>query len=197
MRILIACEESQVVMKAFRSRGHEAFSCDVQPCSGGLPQYHFQCDIREVLYDSWDMIIAHPPCTYFSKAGACNLLTGRGAESKIKNYDRWERLKRSREFFMLFYNHPCKRVCIENPVPIKRAELPPFSQTIQPYEFGEDYSKLTCLWLKGLPYLFPTIDERGKRGAYPSWVGTHRTAFVRSKTFPKVAEAMAAQWGNL
>ncbi len=193
MRILVACEESQAVMSAFRSRGHEAYSCDVQPCSGAFPQFHIQRDVREVLDEPWEMIIAHPPCTYLAKSGSCNLFNGLGGS--IKDYFRWDQVQRAREFFMLFYNHPCPRICIENPVPFARAERPKFSQTVQPYEFGENYSKLTCLWLKGLPYLMPSIDGRRMRGKFPSWVATHKDQKIRSKTFTGIAQAMAQQWG--
>lgn len=193
MKILIACEESQTVCKAFRARGHEAFSCDIQRCSGGHPEWHIQCDVEKVLDEGWDMIIAHPPCTYLCKAGSCNLFTGNSG--KIKDYSRWEQVIKAREFFLKIYHNKCPKICIENPVPFKRAELPLFSQTIKPYEFGEDYSKLTCLWLKGLPYLMPTCDCRGERGKFLSWNTVHRSPKIRSKTFPKVAEAMAQQWG--
>lgn len=193
MKILVACEESQAVTLAFRARGHEAFSCDVQRPSGGHPEWHLKCDVKSVLDDQWDMIIAHPPCTYLTRAGSCNLFLGQGGE--IKNIARWESVQRAKEFFMLFYNHPCPRICIENPVPFARAGLPPWNQVIQPYEFGEDFSKQTCLWLKGLPPLLPTCDCRGQRGNYPSWTKVHRSAKLRSKTFPKIAQAMAQQWG--
>ena len=193
MKILVACEESQAVTLAFRARGHEAFSCDVQRPSGGHPEWHIQGDVKLVLDDRWDMIIAHPPCTYLTRAGSCNLFYGIAGE--IKNIDRWESVQRAKEFFMLFYNHPCPRICIENPVPFARAQLPPWNQVIQPYEFGENFSKQTCLWLKGLPTLLPLCDCRGLRGKFPSWTKVHRTAKQRSKTFPKIAQAMAQQWG--
>lgn len=182
MKILIACEESQTVCKAFRKRGHEAFSCDIKECSGGKPEWHIQEDVLKIINDNWDMIIAHPPCTYLSKAGT----------RWINEPGREEAGKKAAEFFMQFYNNKCKKICIENPVPLKKYNLPKYSQIIQPYQFNENYSKMTCLWLKGLPYLMPTCYVIGK---IEHWTEIHKSATIRSKTFPGIAKAMANQWG--
>ena len=194
MRVLVACEESQRVCIAFREKGHEAFSCDIKDCSGGHPEWHIKGDVIEHLKTVepfyYDLIISHPPCTYLSVAGASNFY-----KNNQVNQARFEQQRKAREFFMFFYNYPyCKRICIENPRAMKSAALPPYSQVIQPYDFGDNYSKQTLLWLKGLPYLFPQVIECNRRSAVPSWVGTHRTAEERSKTFNGIAKAMAQQW---
>ena len=194
MRVLVACEESQRVTIAFRKRGHLAFSCDIKDCSGGYPELHIKGDVIEHLKSVepfyYDLIIAHPPCTYLSVAGACNFY-----KNNEVNRERFEQQREAREFFMFFYNfNGCKRICIENPRAMKSAALPPYSQVIQPYDFGDDYSKQTLLWLKGLPYLMPTVIERNRRSAALSWVGKNRSPAVRSKTFNGIAEAMAQQW---
>lgn len=189
MRVLVACEESQRVAMAFRLQGHEAFSCDIKDCSGGYPQYHIKDDAKKVaLSENWDLIIAHPPCTYLCVAGACMLVDKNG---KIKDFQRYEEMLKARDFFMFFYGLS-GRVCIENPRPMARANLPPYSQIIQPYEFGENYSKMTMLWLKNLP---PLIGSSiGNRGVFPSWCEKVSDSTRRSKTFNGVANAMALQW---
>lgn len=194
MRVLVACEESQRVTIAFRNRGHWAFSCDIKDCSGGHPEWHIKGDVIEHLKNVepfyYDLIIAHPPCTYLSVAGATNFY-----KNNQINAGRFEEQRKAREFFMFFYNYEnCKRICIENPRAMKSANLPPYSQVIQPYDFGDNYSKQTLLWLKGLPYLFPMFIERNRRSAAPSWLAENRSAAVRSKTFNGIAEAMAQQW---
>ncbi len=194
MRVLVACEESQHVTIAFRKRGHLAFSCDIKDCSGGHPEWHIKGDVIEHLKTVepfyYDLIIAHPPCTYLSVAGACCFY-----KNGQVNNQRFEEQRKAVEFFMFFYNFiGCKRICIENPRPMKSAGLPPHSQVIQPYDFGDNYSKQTLLWLKGLPYLFPQVIERNRRSAAPSWVALNRSPAVRSKTFNGIAEAMAQQW---
>lgn len=203
MRVLVACEESQAVTKEFRRLGHEAYSCDVQECSGGHPEWHLQQDVTELLKEEWDMIIAFPPCTYMSKAGARWMYPKAGEISP----DRYEKAMEAKKFFDLFYNHPCKRIVIENPRSLKVVGLPPPSQIIQPYQFGHPYSKATCLWLKGLPNLIETevLTEfkpylpsntsafaKGKGGSR----GVAHDAKTASKTFPGVAKAMAEQWGT-
>ena len=203
MKILVACEESQAVTKELRALGHEAFSCDILECSGGHPEWHLQQDVTELLKQKWDMIIAFPPCTYLSNAGACRLYPQKG----ILNQERYEKGLKGKEFFMQFYNADCPKIAIENPIPTKVYNLPNYTQTIQPYEFGHPYSKKTCLWLKGLPKLQPTelITEN-----IISWVsggskdhlgnprknkGTKiRDSVRRSKTFLGIAKAMATQW---
>ena len=204
MRVMVACEESQVVCIAFRELGHEAYSCDIQPCSGGRPEWHLQCDALELLRLKWDMIIAHPPCTYLTNAGARWLWAGH----KL-NQERYQKGLDAKAFFMAFYNADCPKIAIENPVPSAVFEMPPYTQAIQPDEFGHPYSKKTCLWLKGLPPLTP-IQIVGDHvpyvtsGSYskthdPKYKGASRkggAAKIRSKTFPGIGRAMAEQWGG-
>ena len=204
MRILVACEESQAVCKAFREIGHEAYSCDVQECSGGHPEWHIQGDVIPLLEEKWDMIIAFPPCTYLSNAGACRLYPKKGQLDE----ERYQKGLEAKEFFMRFYNANCPRIAIENPVSSRVFEMPPHSQEIQPYMFGHPYTKKTRLWLRGLPALAPTdlVDpigpyvpagtgrkDRSKYGA----AKRGEDAKNRSKTFPGIAKAMAEQWGDL
>lgn len=131
--------------------GHEAYSCDIEPCSGGHPEWHLQQDVTQLLKIKWDMIIAHPPCTYLSNAGARFLYPG----GKLNN-ERLEKGLKAKEFFMLLYNADCPRIAVENPIPSKIYGLPPYTQIIQPWQFGHPYQKKTCFWLKGLPELKPT-----------------------------------------
>lgn len=202
MRVLVACEESQEVCKAFRAKGHEAYSCDVQECSGGHSEWHIQGDVLPLLKEKWDLIIAHPPCTYMSKAGARFMYLTAGNV----NQERLEKALQAKEFFMQFMNADCDKICIENPTPLKIVGLPKESQVIQPYQFGHPYSKRTLLWLKGLPELKPTniLTEytpylpsntggfaRGKGGSR----GVAHNAKDASKTFSGIAQAMAEQWG--
>ena len=199
-KVLIACEESQSVTKEFRLLGHEAFSCDILECSGGHPEWHLQQDVTELLKQKWDMIIAFPPCTYMSKAGARFMYPTAGNIDT----DRLKKAIKAKEFFMQFYNHPCKMIAIENPTPLKVVGLPQHTQVIQPYEFGHPYSKRTLLWIKGLPKLVPTdvlTDyvpylpsntggfSRGQGGSR----GIAKNAKEASKTFVGVAKAMASQ----
>lgn len=203
MNVLIACEESQEVCKAFRERGHRAFSCDLQECSGGHPEWHIQVDALELLKMKWDLIIAHPPCTYISNAGARWLYAGGQL-----NTDRYQKGLAGKAFFMKFLQADCPRIAVENPIPSTVYDIPPYTQIIQPYEFGEPWSKKTCLWLRGLPPLMPTkiLDEYRpycSSGSYsrnhdPKYKGFSRkggAAKIRSKTFPGIAKAMAEQWG--
>lgn len=204
MRILVACEESQAVCKAFRKIGHEAYSCDIEPCSGGHPEWHLQVDALEMLKLPWDMIIAHPPCTYLTNAGAVRMRVNGEVVP-----ERYEKAMEAKAFFMKFLEADCPHIAVENPTPMKLVGLPPYTQAIQPYEFGHPYSKRTCLWLKGLPPLRPTeIVEnhvpfvnggcKDANGNYRRFQGRkERDAKTRSKTFPGIAQAMAEQWGNL
>lgn len=203
MKILIACEESQTVTKEFRKLGHEAYSCDILECSGGHPEWHLQQDVSELLKQKWDMIIAFPPCTYLSNAGAARLYPQKG----VLNVERYKKGLEAKEFFMQFYNADCDKIAIENPIQTRIFEIPKYNQIIQPYEHGHPYSKKTCLWLKNLPKLVPTniINEN-----VISWVsggskdhngnprknkGTvFRDSKTRSKTFQGIAKAMAEQW---
>lgn len=216
MNVLVACEESQRVCTAFREKGHNAFSCDILPCSGDRPEWHIQGDVLPLLnghcgwysqaglYNyldaKWDLIIAHPPCTYFSTAGANWLF--RGGKLDEERYKKGLEMK---ELFMAIYNADCEKIAIENPVVMKIWELPKHTQEIQPYQFGHPFTKKTRLWLKGLPELKPTeiVEPVAK------WVScgnrTNREkqnqavckAFTneRAKTFEGVAKAMADQWG--
>lgn len=202
MKILVACEESQRVCAAFRERGHEAFSCDIIPCSGGHPEWHLQQDVTPLLSQKWDMIIAFPPCTYLTNAGARHLYKGHELDM-----ERYEKGMQAKEFFMQFYNADCERIVIENPLPSKVFELPVPTQTIHPWMFGHPYKKRTQLWIKGLPELVPTdivepIANWCPSGSYSHKHGLqHKGMFTkdrarqRSKTFEGVAAAMAEQWG--
>lgn len=197
MRVLVACEESQRVCIEFRKLGHEAYSCDIEPCSGGHPEWHLQQDVTELLKIKWDLIIAHPPCTYLSNAGA-RFLYPKGE----LNEERLQKGLKAKEFFMKLWNADCPRIAVENPIPSKVYGLPEYSQTIQPYEFGHPYSKKTCLWLKGLPKLQPTeIVPENKRESTKiagNWFnkGGKDRQKNRAKTFPGIAKAMAEQWGK-
>jgi hypothetical protein len=194
--ILVACEESQAVTIELRNRGHEAYSCDLEPCSGGHTEWHLQQDVTQLLKMKWDMLIAFPPCTYMSRAGARWMYAG-----GVLQEDRL-----AKEFFMMFYNAECPMIAIENPTPLKIVGLPPPTQSIQPYQFGHPYSKKTNLWLKGLPPLKPTRELTEHIPYLPSNVGLGRRkgqayskgvthdAKIASKTFPGVARAMADQW---
>ena len=204
MRVLVACEESQEVCKAFRALGHEAYSCDIQAPSGGHPEWHIQVDALELLKLKWDLIIAHPPCTYLTNASAVRTRVG-----GVIQQDRYDKAMEAKDFFMQFYNADCPRICVENPTPMKIIGLPPYTQAIQPYEFGHPYSKRTCLWLKGLPALTPTevIQQhtpyvnggcKDAHGNYRRFQGRNeRDPKTRAKTFPGIAKAMAEQWGCL
>ena len=195
MKVLIACEESQVVCQAFRNLGHEAYSCDIQDCSGGHPEWHIKDDAIKILYtESWDLVIAHPPCTYLANSGVQHL---------HKDKNRWELLKEARILFMEFYNYPGK-IAIENPIPHKYSNLPMYSQIIQPYQFGHTEQKSTCLWLKNVPPLLHTSDNFYYTKKLPKNIAqrlhylpkSKDRAKIRSKTFPGIAEAMAKQWGG-
>lgn len=193
MKVLVACEESQVVCTAFRERGHDAWSCDIQECSGGHPDWHMQRDVMEVLNWDWDLIIAHPPCTYLTSAGASRLFDG---NHNIKDQERFVSGLVSARFFMNIYHANCPRIAIENPTPMKCFNLPEYTQVINPFMFGDPWHKRTCLWLKGLRPLEPTdiVTPEG------FWVGNNskggcRDQKQRSRTFKGIAAAMAEQWG--
>ncbi len=201
LRILLACEESQAVTKELRSRGHEAYSCDLYPCSGGHPEWHLQQDVSELLEQEWDMIIAFPPCTYLTNGGAVRMYPQKG----VVDPARLAKAMEAKEFFMQFYNADCPRIAIENPMPMKIVGLPEKTQVIQPYQFGDPYSKRTYLWLKGLPNLEPTdvldeyqpfINGGGGRLNRKNYMGKKFASGSkgRSKTFPGIARAMAEQW---
>ena len=193
MQVLVACEESQAVCNAFRERGHAAFSCDLQECSGGHPEWHLRIDVEFLLRRPWDMIIAHPPCTYLTSASASRLFN---RDHTIKDHERYAKGFAAAEFFMKILNADCPKIAIENPTPLKCFGLPEYTQMIEPYQFGEPWHKRTCLWLKGLPPLEPThiVEPRW------FWIGNNskggfRDPKMRSKTFAGVAQAMVEQWG--
>lgn len=242
MKVLVACEESQAVTIELRRLGHEAYSCDIQECSGGHPEWHIKGDVLQLLNPEyvhrwsdepaalgfefftsdgrlhfvggkWDMIVAHPPCTYLTNGGAVRMF--RKDEKEYPPYGTFqmvnvERLKEgmlARDFFMRFMNADCERIAIENPIPMGIYMLPQPSQVIQPYMFGDPYSKKTCLWLKGLPILQPTnvldkyqpfINGGGGRMERANYKGKKfaNGSCGRSKTFPGIAKAMAEQWAG-
>lgn len=221
MNVLVACEESQRVCIAFRQKGHRAFSCDIQPCSGGHPEWHIQNNVLPLLNGNctfedsaggvhdiigkWDLIIAHPPCTYLTVTGNRWFDTGKYGKAA------WDRMKKRHEAICFFYKFvlaDCDKVVIENPVGIMSTAYRPADQTIQPYLFGDAAEKKTQLWLKGVPQLMPTnIVEPPPRVKYesgktmPQWyadawkLNPTERAKERSKTFIGIAEAMAEQWG--
>lgn len=221
MKVLIACEESQRVCTAFRERGHQAFSCDIEDCSGGHPEWHIKGDVLKVLNPAkqaisgddwygfkfrtqdgalhcidgkWDLIIAHPPCTYLSNAGA-RFLYPKG----VLNEDRLKLGLAAKEFFMQLYNADCDKICVENPIPSRVFGLPKYSQTVQPYEHGHPFKKKTCFWLKNLPLLRPTdiVDVRESTKIAGNWFnkGGKDRQKNRAKTFEGIAKAMSQQWG--
>lgn len=222
MRVLVACEESQTVCKAFRARGHEAYSCDIQEPSGGHPEWHILGDALRAIevgrittmdglthdVGRWDLLIAHPPCTYLTAASAVRLFT---PDHTIRDLAREKLGWEARKFFCRILYADVPRVAVENPAPLKYFQLPHYSQIIEPYEHGEPWKKRTCLWLVNLPPLVPThvVEPKGL------WVGSasgrdghtgriksgytlasHREQKERSKTFPGIAAAMAEQWGG-
>jgi hypothetical protein len=195
MKVLVACEYSGIVRDAFRARGHDAWSCDILPTDAD-PQWHYQCDVLEILDMEWDMMIAHPPCTYLSNAGAKHLF--RGQKLTIERYKKGLAAK---EFFMQLLNANIPKIAIENPISSKIFQMPIHTQEIQPYQFGGAFTKKTRLWLKNLPLLQPTNIVSPKANCHDAgtWFmkGGIERQKNRSKTFQGIANAMAAQWGVL
>lgn len=211
MKILIACEESQAVCKEMRRLGHECYSCDIIECSGGYPEWHIMQDVLPLLNGNcsfktmdgtehtidgkWDMIIAFPPCTKTSNAGARHLY--RGGKLNIERY--YEGL-RGKALFLAIWAADCEKVVIENPTPSKVFEYPEPTQAIQPYQFGHPFKKKTCLWLKGLPSLTPTniVETPQSTKIAGNWFnkGGKDRQRNRAKTFPGIARAMAEQWAG-
>jgi len=194
MRVLVACEFSGVVRRAFRERGHDAWSCDLLPAEDGSP-FHYECDISIPVYEQrWDLMIAHPPCKYITNAGSRWLYThGKGTEPDA---ERWNNMRAARRFFlMLLGREDIPHIAVENPRQHKHAQLPPHTQSIQPWQFGHGETKETRLWLKNLPKLVPTniVEGREPRVHHAS-PGPDRWK-ERSRTLPGIAAAMAAQWG--
>lgn len=216
MDVLIACEESQAICIEMRRLGHRAFSCDVQECSGGHPEWHImgdalplingRCEFKTMdgkthrIEGRWDLLIAHPPCTYLSAAGAQRTFPQKGKPDP----ERYKKGEEAAAFFLYFWNADCERIAIENPVPMKCFGLPNYKQIIHPYMFGEPWYKRTCLWLKGLQPLKETevvkpegywVQRSGKRALGNK--GGHRSKEMRSKTFPGIARAIAEQWAGI
>ena len=213
MRILVACEESQAVTVEFRNRGIEAWSCDILPTSGPMPQYHIQGDVLGVMDDGWDCIIAFPPCTYLTSAGTRHFSPRMNSTEKIKARE-VERHK-AVLFFMAFIDAKCPQIAVENPVGYMNTHYRKPDQIIHPYYFGDAVSKRTCLWLKGLPklrvtnmlpkpepmYICQGEKSRGKKIGWCEGIkvgkgGQTERAKQRSKTFSGIAKAMATQWGD-
>lgn len=203
MKILIACEESQEVCKVFRELGFEAYSCDIQECSGNNPEWHIVGDaVKEAYSGKYDAMIAHPPCTYISRAGARWMYPTAGNLSQ----ERFDKAMKAKDLFIMFKDAPIKHIAIENPTPLKVVGLPKQDQAIQPYEYGHPYSKKTLLWLKNLPLLKPTEIVSDYKPYLPSNTGGKKrgqkyqfkniSQKESSKTFSGIAQAMAEQWGN-
>ena len=208
MKILVACEESQRVTIELRKLGHEAYSCDVEECSGGHPEWHLQQDVTEILNKKWDMIIAFPPCTYLTSVGTRHYSLKCNTKEKVNK--RIELRKNAYNFFMMFVNANCNKIAIENPVGYMNTHYRKPDQIIHPYFFGEPIMKRTCLWLKGLPKLEPTnmlqkpepiyiCKGEKSKGKKIHWCEAlkSRSAKERSKTFKGIAKAMAKQWTNI
>jgi len=191
MKVLIACEYSGIVRDAFAAKGHDAWSCDILPTES--PGNHYQGDVLEHLDKGWDLMIAHPPCTYLSNAGARFLYP----KGKL-NEDRYKLGLKAKEFFIALYNAPINKICVENPISSKIFALPKYSQIIQPYEYGHPIQKRTCLWLKNLSQLKPTdiIFKRQSTKIPGNWFnkGGKDRQKNRSKFFQGIANAMADQW---
>lgn len=209
MRILVACEESQAITKELRKLGHEAYSCDILPCSGGHPEWHYQQDVFEVIEQGWDMMIAHPPCTYLAVSGARWLYNKDGS----RNEERWKNQEDALDFVRKLMDAPIEKIAIENPVSVISSHIRKPDQIVHPWMFGDKASKSTCLWLKNLPLLTPTdivekgefvefLSKKGVKKRQPKWYfdalknaktpDERRT--LRSKTFKGMAKAIANQW---
>ena len=201
MRVLVACEYSGVIRDAFIRHGHDAISCDLLPSDSDFGP-HYQGDVFDIIQDGFDLMIAHPPCTYLCVPGAHYL---------HKQPDRWQKMLEGKEFFMRLFSYGIDKMCIENPVPHKYAQLPKYDQIVHPWQFGHEQSKRTCLWLKGLPELIPTqvMHNHGDRyerspaqqAKYGKWSNSKwyatSSAHERARTFQGIADAMAEQWGNI
>lgn len=187
MRVLIGCEESQTVCKAFRALGHYAISCDILPCSGGHPEWHYQGDIFDIIEDQWDMGIFFPPCTHLCVSGAKHFAAKRADGRQQQGID----------FFMRLANCAIPRTSIENPIGIMSTIYRKPDQIIQPWQFGHGETKATCLWLKGLPKLTPTNIVDGRTARVHRMPPSPERARMRSVTFEGIAQAMSEQWGCL
>ena len=210
MKVLVACEESQAVTKAFRKLGHEAYSCDIQDCSGGEPQWHIKGDaLKEAYSVKYDLMIAHPPCTYLAVSGARWMYNKDGSINK----ERLTNQRKALNFVQKLLDAPIDKIALENPISVISSQIKKPTQIIQPYEYGHSESKKTCLWLKNLPKLNPTklvskgefyewIGKNGKKKRQAKWYLDALTKAktkaerqkLRSKTFQGIADAMAQQW---
>ena len=200
MKVLVACEFSATVRDAFCALGHEAYSCDIRPCEKG-PDFHFQGDVREVLSNGWDLMIAHPPCTHLSLSGArwCTdhwVKRKRGGNYWHDGSEKRRLRAESAEFFRLLWEAPIDKICIENPMSMASTLVAPKSQTIHPWQFGHGEKKETWLWLKNLPPLVPTMVVSGRRCRIHAMPPGEDRDRERSRTFPGIARAMAKQWGS-
>lgn len=205
LRVLVACEESQEVCKAFRAIGHEAYSCDIKDCSGGHPEWHIKDDVLNHLDDGWDMMIAHPVCKRLTNAGSRWLKVPPPGRTLV---EMWRGLFEGAEFYMKLRDADIPKKCIENPIMHKHAKeiiKPGYRQVVQPWWFGEEAFKATGFELIGLPPLVPTeVLEPPQKGTeyHKAWSFIHRASpgpereTLRSKTFPGIAKAMAEQWGS-
>ena len=202
MKVLIACEFSGVVRDAFAQRGHDAWSCDLLPTE--LPGNHHQGDVLDILNDGWELMIAHPPCTYLSRAGARWLYPSAGNVDA----DRYQKGCEARAFFHELLTADIPKVAVENPTPFKIYDLPKPTQIVQPYQFGHPFSKRTLLWLRGLPDLLHTDVQKeyrtwlpsntgGKKRGQKATTGVVSNSTDSSRTFKGIADAMAQQWGGL
>ena len=207
MKILIACEESQTITKAFRKKGHEAYSCDLQTESGGHPEWHIKGDaLKEAYSGKYDLMIAHPPCTYLAVSGARWMYNKDGSRNK----ERWNNQLEALEFVQKLMDAPINKIAVENPVSVISSQIRKPDQIIQPYHFGDEATKTTCLWLKGLPLLtYTNVVGKGERvtfksgKSHPKWyadaLSKARTKAerqrLRSKTFTGIANAIVDQWG--
>lgn len=186
MRILVACEESQAVTIELRRLGHEAYSCDIQDCSGGHPEWHIKGDALELLKMKWDMIIAFPPCTHLAVSGARHFAKKQADGRQQQGID----------FFMKFAKADCPKIAIENPIGIMSSVWRKPDQIIQPWQYGHGETKATCLFLKGLQKLVPTNIVEGREQRIWKMPPSEDRAKLRSKTFPGIARAMAEQWAG-
>ena len=207
LKVLIACEESQTVTKQFRLLGHEAYSCDILDCSGGNPEWHIKDNVLNHINSNWDLMIAHPPCTYLAVSGNRWLYNKDGS----KNEERWRNRLISLKFVEDILNSSVRHIALEYPVSVISSQIRKPEQIIQPYMFGDEATKTTCLWLKNLPPLKPTkIVGKGDRIYYksgkshPKWYAEalsksktkEERQRIRSKTFLGIAKAMADQWSK-
>ncbi len=204
LKVLVACEFSGIVRDAFLAKGHDAWSCDLLPSEKEGP--HIQDDVLKHLDEEWDLMIAHPPCTYIAKSGV-QWLHKMGTVFFQPDNERWLAMEEARDFFLKLLQCSIPKICVENPVPHRFAKLPKYHQIIQPYQFGHEIQKMTCLWLKGLPKLQHTkIVDKGERYFRKDGTSNGSKWYQlltpngerwknRSRTFWGIAQAMADQWG--